>query len=53
MRCASSICWRWKTEMLPLLGLMPDPFVLRCHVRWTKVMVLRAAMRLAARRGGR
>ena len=53
MRCASSICWRWKTEMLPLLGLMPDPLVLRCHVRWTKVMVLRAAMRLAVRRRGR
>ena len=36
--------------MLPLLGLMQDPLVLRCHARWTKVMVLRAAMRLAARR---
>ena len=35
--------------MLPLIGLMPDPLVLRCHARWTKVMVLRA-MRLAAGR---
>jgi hypothetical protein len=35
--------------VLPLLGLMPDPLVLRCHARWTKAMVLRA-MRLAAQR---
>lgn len=49
MRCASSICLRSKTDMLPLLGLMPDPLVLRCHARWTKAMLLRA-MRLAARR---
>lgn len=49
MRCASSICLPSKTDMLPLLGLMPDPLVLRCHARWTKAMLLRA-MRLAARR---
>ncbi len=38
--------------MLPLLGLMPDPLVLRCHARWTKGMVL-LAVRLAARRRAR
>ncbi len=38
--------------MLPLLGLLPDPVVLRCHAWWTKAMVVRA-MRLAARRKGR
>jgi hypothetical protein len=38
--------------MLPLLGMMPDPLVLRCHARWTTGMVLRA-VRLAARRRAR
>lgn len=49
MRCASSTFLRSRTDVLPLLGMMPDPLVLRCHARWTKAMVLRA-MRLAARR---
>ena len=49
MRCANSIFSRSRTDVLPLIGLMPDPLVLRCHARWTKAMVLRA-MRLAARR---
>ncbi len=35
--------------MLSLLGLMPDPLVLRCHARWTRTVILRA-MCLAARR---
>jgi hypothetical protein len=35
--------------MLPLLGLIPDPLVLRCHARWTRAMIGHA-MRLAARR---
>lgn len=35
--------------MFPLLGLMPDPLVLRCHARWTKAVLLHA-VRLAARR---
>jgi len=49
MRCASSISSRSRTDVLPLLGLMPDPLVLRCHARWTKAMILQA-VRLAARR---
>lgn len=50
MRCASSICLRWKTDMFPLLGLMQDPLLLRWHARWTRHVVV---MRLRKLRRGR
>ena len=38
--------------MLPLLGHMQDPLVLRSHAPWTHAVLLRA-MRRAARRRAR
>ena len=49
MRCASSISSRWKTDVLPLLGLMPDPLVLRAHAKWTRAMLMRVVRRAARR----
>ena len=38
--------------MLPLLGLVQDPLLLRWHARWTGVMMMRRlrAVRMASRR---
>ena len=55
MRCAKTICWRWKTEMLPIFGLLQDPMLLRWHARWTGNMVMRRlrAVRMASARRAR
>lgn len=49
MRCASCTCLRWKTDVLPLLGLMPHALVLRAHAKWTRAMLMRAIRRAARR----
>ncbi len=49
MRCANSISSRWKSDVLPLLGLMPDALVLRAHAKWTRAMLMRAIRRATQR----